>query len=359
VSLETAFGGRNLDALSEQFAQAFVDGTIATEEVDNPWDIEKNGGFVFKLEYPANADETQRLASVKQHAMEKPKVLEKLFIDDLEDIEHLEGLKKLTEAFEFVMRPLSGEQGTDNQTVRILNFSETRLTVEQLGEFAEALKFMADFTSGDLSDQLHTVIILPKDHRSLMATFVREDRSRVELPRNGYQAPHMIALSEASLVPPDKKTPMTKEVKEYLSERLKEGESLDTIKTTVSGGRWRLSLVHEFVHIAFSELPIGIYDVRVLAMVSLYARIASERASEELAALFAGGDDAAKVPPEALAVLEEIKQILREKRKKQPVGPHDVIGREIDLREGALRPRLRNPGEVLHTKTTPATPTTE
>jgi hypothetical protein len=373
VSLETAFRGRDADVLSEQFAQAFVDGTIPTEEVDDPWDIEKDGGFVFKIEHPVDADEVryakaaaagpqaldalmtpeQRLASVRSHAQQKPRVLEKLFIDDLEDIEHLEDLKKLTEAFEFTIRPLSGEQGTDNQTVRILNFSETRLTVEQLGEFAEALQFMADFSSGDLSDQLHTVVILPKDHPSLMSTFEREDGSSVRLPRNGYQALHMIALSEASLVPPDKKAPMSKEVKEYLSERLQEGESLDTIKTTASGGRWRLSLIHEFVHIAFSKLPVGIYNVSALAMVSLYARIDSERASEELTALFGGGDDAAKVPAEALAVLEKIKQILLKERKdsQQPVGPHGIIGREIDLREGALRPRPRNPGEVLHTKT--------
>lgn len=108
------------------------------------------------------------------------------FIDDLEGIEGANGARVGVEglAVREVFELFEGKDGP--RSVRLVNFSDTQITDEQLAQAANVLRAAADRTGGGVYETLYTIAILPEDHPSMLRAKKMDDGSIKNVPLNAY-----------------------------------------------------------------------------------------------------------------------------------------------------------------------------
>lgn len=369
------------EALSEQFAKDFVGGELPIKPVEDIWRTSiPNGRFGFFVKHEVNRkeyekavkkgtvaadlfgsdgkarhhqpaldafidsiDPDQRLVTIQAQFERQHKVLGRFYVKLFEDIVGPEELETILEAFEFTAAPAEGEPGVDDHRVTILNLTDTPMDPSELCKFAEALRLVANATSGRINEYFDVLAILPTEHSSMITTFKRKDGQLIPLPRNGYQSENSIALSEQRLLllPPDQVRPIPEEAGELLDSYLEQGEVIEgspaaaaaevvkKIRRTVGEGEIFATFLHELMHIAMlGMIPPSISKEAIDP--SLYARInAIERAAEVWVAICLGREVSVEDMEAFLKTWTEV--AARRERYGHPTGPFVVTGREIDL----------------------------
>lgn len=277
------------------------------------------------------------------------------YIDDLDGIDGpngarsggLEGLV-LHEAYDLA-------EGTGNgRSVRLLNFSGNQLSDQQLREASNVLRTYADESGGAIYESLYTIAILPPDHPSMVREKELPDGTTKTLSLNGYQSDHLLALSGNLLLPTEERPSLTPEAQAFFDSKLLLGEPAsgpDKPKNAVSGGRWEITLAHEFAHIVPKRYMQERHPLPGPAPTLMGRVDEREHVAEVAAAKYAGGEDAQSVPQDQREAYDAIWQEHHtpgpndDLPYKWPLGPSYVTCRQLDLTEGPLPFRLKNPGE--------------
>ncbi|HLZ15336.1 MAG TPA: hypothetical protein VKQ34_05115 [Candidatus Saccharimonadales bacterium] len=385
VRVEAAFP-RTVEYQAQDFAKKYVDGALNVDIVSDAWSDVQMGRPGFVVYFPVaestfhqaavagQVDEgvfgsegkvmhtepgAEKLAalvapddkrtSIERYYEKQPRTAGRVYIDDIDGIEYPEALEEISQGYEL----------TDgDRSVRLLNFSPTRLSDEQLRQAVNAVRAASDRTGGAVLEKLYTIAILPKDHPSLQMKVRQADGTTSLVRRGGYQAPHLLALTEDLLLPADQQPgPSAESTKYFDSQRLPDEpiEGPGSPKKTVSSGRWEGTLAHELTHIALDEEQ---YTANVPGPApTLYGRSKTiEHVAELGAAQHMGGEDASAVPPDQRQALDQLWQQKRGSDDgvtfRQPQGPHFIRCRELDLTQGPLPLRLRDPGRPLPTEVT-------
>ncbi|HSX06389.1 MAG TPA: hypothetical protein VLG92_01570 [Candidatus Saccharimonadia bacterium] len=248
-------------------------------------------------------------------------------------------LELLSEAFELT---------SSGKTMRILNFSETRLTDEQLRQATNVVRSLADKSGGGIFDNLNTISIFPESH-SAMWVEVTIDGETKKVPRNGFQEKSMLVLTERLIQRPEDRSQIPNMQAYYDQFRLPDEptEGPGAPKRKVSDNEWEKTLRHELEHIA---LPRNIQESVPLEgpAPTLYGRANRlEHVAELGAAEYVGGEDARAIPDNQRMAKQEMWGQYRGTQDggltyEQPIGPQFVICQELDLAAGPLPPILKS-----------------
>jgi hypothetical protein len=374
------------DYRAKEFARQFLDGTTPIDIVPDAWSGVRMGKPGFVVYFPVAAskyeaavaagdvpeglfdpkgtaihtdgaealdglvDSEQKAEAVEAYYHKQPNAVNRNYIDDLEGLTKAEReeLKEVTEAFEFF---------DGGRSVRLLNFSQTRLDSEQLRKAANVLRSAAD-KSGSL-ERLYTIAIMPENHSTMQKEVKKSDGTTEILPVNAYQDDHLMAISEWSIQPPDKRKPRPASIKDFMYDKLLPGEPAEgpgSPRTNVSGGDFEGTLAHEITHHILHGME---YSTPLPGPAkSLYGRHnRTEHIAELGAAEHMGGEEALEVPEdqrEALNVMYTKKYGSEDGgvTYKRPLGPHFVVCKEIDITQGPLSMRQRHPGRPLAAEVT-------
>lgn len=377
------------DFRAKEFARQYVSGETPVEIVEDAWSGVNRGLPGFVVYFPVAAskyrqavavgqaqadlfgaegkvmhtesgadvldalvDSNQKQAAIKDYYHKQPHAVERNYIKDLEGITYSdrsdarEELQKVSEVYEL---------NDGARSIRLVNFSSTQLNEEQLRQAVNTVRAISDRSGGELFERLYTIAIVPEEYRSMQQPVELNDGKTVMLPINGYQSPHLLALSDRLIKPPEERKPLSEHAEAFFeNHRLpQEGvEGSSSIRDKVSDEGWELTLAHELTHIA---LPEDIQRTTPLPgpAPTLYGRYnKAEHIAELGAAEYAGGEQAQEVPDDQRKAFQQMWQLQRGSygdgvEYKQPLGPHYVVCRELDITQGPLPLRVQHPNQPL------------
>jgi hypothetical protein len=376
-----------LPSLARRFAQEYVDGKLLIEETEDAWTGIRDGrpgfitffpvdtskyneavarnevaagifgedGKVSHLKPGADAleslvDPVKKRDTVEAYYYKQVNGIKAKYIDDLEGITDQDRkdarheLERVSEAYEF----------TDGgKSIRLINFSNRRLTEEQLRQVTNAVRAISDKSGGELFNRLDTIAIVPEEYPSMQQDVKMPDGHMETVPTNGYKSPRLLAVSDRMIKPSEERKPLPEGIGDFFGQyRLphEPAEGPGSPRKKVSDEEWEITLSHELTHIA---LPEQIQETAPLSgpAPTLYGRHNKiEQIAELGAAEYAGGDPALAVPERQRQEFAEMWQKQRGSEDgieyRQPQGPRYVVCRELDITQ-PLPLRDKQPGQPL------------
>jgi hypothetical protein len=341
--------------------EVFTDGKFQHPGADEKAELAAAGdeaklaAFAAREEVAAKLDtlitpEQKQVQIAKYYEQQADKV-DRLYIDDLSGVEKQEtGLETLHQAFEFT----DNVEGETVGGIRVLNFTETEMTGEHVGDIARALQYFSERTGGAIYDNFDNIVFVPKDHPSLKVTVKQADGTPKEMTRRGYMAPRTLVMSEWVLYTPEDQPEATAESTAFFHSYLHPDEPAEgpgaPVKT-VAQGRFKATVAHEMTHMALfrDDMP---------TTRSLYSRFNPvEWDAERGAAEYLREEHLVPLDPHDPSAYDKFQhkwEWLRHKAAQdgRPQGTHFVGAQQHDLTTGPLPRRAKNPGQPLPTELT-------
>jgi len=380
VTYGFAFGWGD-GALAEQFAESYMEGTTPVVRVEDAQTEKRLPGIV--VTFPVSESKYREAVSqgkvadglfdadckaagvqpgtealdalVGKESMRQSlkkaysDVTGKAYLHEMAEIDYSAAklLPNISEAFDFM--------DTDEQRqMRLLNFSETSLSDEQLGQLTNVIRSYSEKTAGEVFERLETIMIVPEGN-PLLTLQAEDAEGGFALPTMAGSRLTMIFISERALKSPEDREPWSDRVqqfwKQYYEKQLLPGEPSEGPGSpyyNASRGDLEYIFAHEIAHAALKAE--GDHEDIPGTGPTLYSRVDQREFGAELAALAYKGCE------EALAVSEEQRAAMEKKWQRaldsqdyaaQQLGPRFIRCKEIDLSKGPLPRRMKDPNKPL------------